>query len=595
MSASPPDPRFSQYFTANDTPSAQDLEDIRRYLEGPKEELEAVTRQIEDLELHLASLRSRQESLSETVQKYQGICSPIRALPEDILGEIFLQCLPDDRLPVIHVNDPPFLLTMVCRKWRTTALQTPGLWSQFHVVTNFYQTNPGDYVSPDSNSRGRAIAERQLTQLKLYISRSGALPLSFTLNDNTSYPSTSPSPVIQYIGTLLPRIRSIYWGSWRPFESFVTSQSATSFARLEKIALQWSTYDTFDTSNPPPYLLAPNLRDVEVIGFNTSPTALPLKWYQLTRLALPGTDHVVSDTALADLLTMCPKLQEGIFYVSGQEMTECGISDAVDPTSQSSHPPPHSRRIALPDLQSLDITHQDCIGALFRQLLLPRLSQLALRGDRLESWRGFHVGCLPMLFEHNEQCLPLIEKLIIRPGVYTPPSLVSCLERLPRLRTLILVDKNGSSVYHTGSLKSEREEFDEELLVRMTPHLPVVSEDGPHGDQLQCLCPRLQRFEFRESENYKSNRHLTLRTVVPFVAGKWEAAQRYPDRFSALKHIVVPSRTLPNESVKKALKPWRQKGLTVEIAHPGLDPTERPREYQDAWDPEPVPDVVHGW
>jgi hypothetical protein len=208
---------------------------------------------------------------------------------------------------------------------------------------------------------------------------------------------------------------------------------------------------------------------------------------------------------------------------------------------------------------------------------------------------GFHVACLPMLLDSNEECFPSIEELVIRPGVYLPRTLIRCLERFPGLRALILVDKNGSSRYHPDTEKDCREEFDEDMLERMTPELSPLNELDADNDLEAtsppvCLCPLLERFEFRESGNYTSNRHLTLKTVVPFVSGKWEAAQRYPGRISALKHITVPSRTLPNESVKKALKPWRKEGLVVEIAHPGLDPKNMPGPYDNAWKT-PIPDV----
>jgi hypothetical protein len=184
--------------------------------------------------------------------------------------------------------------------------------------------------------------------------------------------------------------------------------------------------------------------------------------------------------------------------------------------------------------------------------------------------------------QHNEQCLPFIEKLVIRPSVYHPPVLVAALESLPRLRALVLIDKNGSSSYPPTTPKNRRQEFDEDMLLRMTPQLPPPDSDDPTLPPF--LCPLLERFEFREGANYAHNRHLKIQTVVSFVSGKWDTAQRYPGRVSALKYITVPTRTLPNDSVKNALKPWREKGLIVEIAHPGLDPTQRPDQYEGAWE-----------
>ncbi|TEB34971.1 hypothetical protein FA13DRAFT_1426396 [Coprinellus micaceus] len=591
---------FAQYFTTNDAPSSQDLEAIRLYVSGPSKELGDVDHEIQHLTQRLTLLHSRRETLQNTVRKYTGICSPIRALPEDILGEIFDRCLPHDRLSVFHVNDAPFLLTAVCRRWRAVALQNPRLWTRFHVVTNMYNMDPPDYISPITNSRYGITAERHRATLQTCISRAGTLPLHFTLSDRTSYPPNNPSPIISYIGALFPRLQSLYWRPWLPFQKYLTSQPVGSFPLLEKITIYWATFNDFDPLNPPSYLLAPNLHDVQINGFNASPSILPLKWAQLTRLALPGTNCVVLHTELLELLRRCPKLREGIFYVSGEETRTCRVpaGSSSDSDSEPSSPPSRvSNPVSLPGLYSLDITHNDCIGNLLSHLRVPNLTKLALRGDRSESHMGFHVACLPMLLDNNEEPPHSIEELVIRPGVYLPQTIVKGLEQLPSLRTLVLVDKNGTSRYHPDTEKGCREEFDEDMLVRMTPRLspfpaPDVDHDLPAISPPVCLCPLLERFEFRESGNYQSNRHLTLQAVVPFVSGKWEAAQRYPGRISALKHITVPSRTLPNESVKKALKPWRKEGLVVEFAHPGLDPNFMPGPYDDAWKT-PTPDVVY--
>jgi hypothetical protein len=52
-------------------------------------------------------------------------------LPYDILREIFLHCLPDDRLdnPQPNSSDPPMLLCYVCSYWRKVTLASPSLWS----------------------------------------------------------------------------------------------------------------------------------------------------------------------------------------------------------------------------------------------------------------------------------------------------------------------------------------------------------------------------------------------------------------------------------------------------------------------------------
>ncbi|TEB30561.1 hypothetical protein FA13DRAFT_519823 [Coprinellus micaceus] len=103
-----------------------------------KQELGEVNREIQDLECRLTLLRAKRETLHGEVRKYNGLCSSLRGLPQDILVEIFVHCLPQNRHSVLHVTDAPILLTTICRRWRDIALHTPRLWTSFHVVTNSY-------------------------------------------------------------------------------------------------------------------------------------------------------------------------------------------------------------------------------------------------------------------------------------------------------------------------------------------------------------------------------------------------------------------------------------------------------------------------
>ncbi|KAK7062102.1 hypothetical protein R3P38DRAFT_2833434 [Favolaschia claudopus] len=59
---------------------------------------------------------------------------PISNLPTEIMVDIFLYCLADDgESTYINFQQPPFLLTHVCSRWREISIHMPALWTTFHV------------------------------------------------------------------------------------------------------------------------------------------------------------------------------------------------------------------------------------------------------------------------------------------------------------------------------------------------------------------------------------------------------------------------------------------------------------------------------
>ena len=60
--------------------------------------------------------------------------SPISLLiPPEILSQIFLYCIPSEQFPIPSHNEAPLLLTRISSYWRTLAINTPDLWSAFHI------------------------------------------------------------------------------------------------------------------------------------------------------------------------------------------------------------------------------------------------------------------------------------------------------------------------------------------------------------------------------------------------------------------------------------------------------------------------------
>ena len=54
-------------------------------------------------------------------------------IPPEILTQIFLYCIPSEQFPIPNHNEAPLLLTRISSYWRTLAVNTPDLWSAFHI------------------------------------------------------------------------------------------------------------------------------------------------------------------------------------------------------------------------------------------------------------------------------------------------------------------------------------------------------------------------------------------------------------------------------------------------------------------------------
>ncbi|KAJ6589375.1 hypothetical protein B0H19DRAFT_236332 [Mycena capillaripes] len=62
---------------------------------------------------------------------------PVLTLPNEIISEVFIHCLPTYPLcPSLRGPFSPNLLIQICRKWREIALTTPALWRSIAISSN---------------------------------------------------------------------------------------------------------------------------------------------------------------------------------------------------------------------------------------------------------------------------------------------------------------------------------------------------------------------------------------------------------------------------------------------------------------------------
>ncbi|KAJ2935515.1 hypothetical protein H1R20_g1578, partial [Candolleomyces eurysporus] len=589
-------PPFSGYLGTNDVPTAEVLKDLDEYLAGPARDLQKMDAEIDEITHRLSALYSERATLTARVKEHQGVCSLIRQLPDDILGEIFIRCLPSDRFPGLRFADAPLLLTTICRRWRDVAILTPQIWANINVT-----------LSPDEEEM-----ERQLEDTRRFISRAGSLLLSLSVFESGSGGSTDSevkemSPFFQYILSLLPRTRLLHWKvSWGEGpEHFLRGLQAEAFSQLEEVRINWSWLsDRKEVDGIAPFLLGPKLRTVGLSGGKLGialPSALPSQWEQLTSLTIRNEyyDSVPNIQALTHLLQQCPNLRTCSVSLRGVEPHTVTDWDSPGPWVEYVATPDHTERtILLPFLHILKLHYYGFVGDFIKRLHVPSIRELVLAdGPSQDLGVVYPAAALGAFVTYHDYCLPFIEKLEIQAKRYAYLIIAESLEKLKNLRHLVISgsDSVSGGQWDPTNLKQNRG-FHQDLLVRMTPDVSPSCTSTPspsdsnvpslHPHLSQCLCPLLERFDYLESDHYLWNQQaiLTFDVVLTWVSAKWDASQKYPGLVSPIKHLTLPTRTSPDRKWKSALKPWRKKGLVVEIAYPYLeeDPLQRTPQYRGA-------------
>ncbi|KAJ6495096.1 hypothetical protein C8R45DRAFT_899871 [Mycena sanguinolenta] len=121
--------RLGELSATNEAPQATELSIIRPIVEGTSARLESLDAEIFRLQARLRQIEQERTMVSQYHDKTVWILSPLRRTPPE-LGEIFSWTLPSI---CDSVKNCPWVLTHVCRGWRSAALCKPSLWSQIHL------------------------------------------------------------------------------------------------------------------------------------------------------------------------------------------------------------------------------------------------------------------------------------------------------------------------------------------------------------------------------------------------------------------------------------------------------------------------------
>ncbi|KAJ7119444.1 hypothetical protein C8R44DRAFT_788092 [Mycena epipterygia] len=203
-----------------------------------------------------------------------SIFYPILTVPPEIMEEIFVFCLPEDRGEPV-VPDPsvaPLVLLNVCTHWRNVALSTPRLWCSIRVNLRLQHFN------------------NSLPLLECWLARAKSRPLSVAVVYMTYEENPSPDILIESLTR-----SSEQWQDVRlelPFKDLQRLDGIEGHVPLLRKLLIGPT-DAFFAgmqgmriSPITAFSDAPLLREVHLVtGF---PFTIELPWAQLTKLqAMP--------------------------------------------------------------------------------------------------------------------------------------------------------------------------------------------------------------------------------------------------------------------------------------------------------------------
>ncbi|KAJ6559913.1 hypothetical protein B0H19DRAFT_1375868 [Mycena capillaripes] len=285
----PMDSPFQDILHTNVAPSDSECRGILDFLEGPCKQIDDLTAELRRLESLRKELLQKRRELRKFIDAHRALLSPVRRLPEDIVGAIFLACLPSTRNPAISDREAPLLLCRICRSWRSLALATPRLWAAIHIVVP-----------------AQSQLERITNLVGIWLKRSGVVPLDISMVLSRSYNA------------------HVSWNADDPWDadySYDTNDCDRSqlFSALVAVSRRWksieipltehlsggSLFSTLTAEN------VPLLEMLKIGGTSKEFTLTPLNWTSvpfiasrgLRRLTIPGS-HRCDEIPIAwNLLT----------------------------------------------------------------------------------------------------------------------------------------------------------------------------------------------------------------------------------------------------------------------------------------------------
>lgn len=355
-----------------------------------------LTDEIKRIQSNISSLTAELSKLNSTIYARKAMVATVRRIPPEILGQIFIYCLPDNQFVQPLKAGAPLLLCQICSAWRMAALTTHQLWSSLYIF---------------------GIKSMERDPARTWFGRSGMLPLSIGMMDSHFRMKTFVDPLTK---TCLTRCRNLRISmiSTSMDALCVDNLQGPNWGSLNSVEI-YSAWHFFRTPITLP-ASAMNVRQIklECNSYNNHPKCpqLCLAWNHLTHFS---STPFLSTNRFLQLLRWCP------------ELTHCSIESngRLRGVSPVQHTVLQSFRFRY-DSEDAPIGRQ-YLGDFFDYLSLPALQDMQIELLASSPETGIWPTTQFISFLSRSAC-PL-QKLEIKGFKMTEEDILSCVKSVPSL------------------------------------------------------------------------------------------------------------------------------------------------------------------
>ncbi|KAJ7069412.1 hypothetical protein C8F01DRAFT_1112537 [Mycena amicta] len=427
-------------------PSEAEMLEIQSLLEGPTAELAKHDEEIADLEATLARRRAHREALRLDISLHESLLAPIRRVPQYILQEIFIACLPTEHNAIIHPSHPPLLFGRVCRYWRELSHGTPLLWSTLHLRG----PQVGDSSYPDTaqpaRSAGPSFHDAFFNVLKGWLSRTSDCTLSVSCTQpnrdsdhwiDSNRGMDNSTEVLESVLAFYDRIESLaIRGGVREWDLLLSLNAQKMPLKRIHLILDTSIKQPFESAA---ILHHPGLVSLSITGYG-NPLALSCPWVNLSELnvasyrgrAVDGgalvltSDGGLDQNGVYELLQRCPNLVRCELVITSSRPRHGSMAGLSMSSLEE-----FTLHIGYDDDERLAQVPPDIVG-LFHVLSLPKLHVLQV-GENHACWTFRRI---PFSDIFREDLV-----VFLNPDWVQPATMIGILSELPRTTRLHLASR----------------------------------------------------------------------------------------------------------------------------------------------------------